>query len=405
MQGKLRLWLTIIFPYGLGYFIATLYRSLNAILVQPLCETMHIDNAELGFVTSTFVLTFALVQIPLGILLDRFGARITQASFFILGAFGMLVFGLAPNVIALSIGRALLGVGMAGGLMAALKAVSQWVEREDIPFYNGIILAAGGLGALAATTPAKLFELAYGWRALSFILAAISFCIALLIFFVSRDKPLSNATRSHKGLKQIYSCLFFWRITPLFAVSLGGFIAMQGLWLGPWLQKVVGMSALQSANYLLVIALAMTLGMVSGGFLAKFSKRYHISLTLLVVIGIVFHIVTQAMIILDLFATSTVLWFLYGFFAQIALVNYAILTQHFGVELSGRAATSATILIFLFAFLAQYLFGIVVHYWPQGHAVIAYRVAFSGLVILELLTLLWYMFLGRLAKYKNQSSS
>ncbi len=401
-----RLWLTIILPYSLGYFITTASRSINAVLAHPLMESLHLNTMEIGWITSTFVLTFALVQLPLGLLLDYWGARKTQALFFFIGGVGIIVFGLVSNVTLLAIGRGILGIGMAGGLMAAIKAVSEWVNKEKIPLYNGIILAAGGIGALVATTPSKLFEIHYGWRSLCIILGIITFLIAFLILFAARDKPLHKEEYPSLwsqvlGLKAIYKNPFFWRIGPLLTFSLGGFIAMQGLWLGPWLQYVVGFTPFQSAKYLSVIAIAMTLGMISGGLFSYLSKLLKLPLTFIVAVGVAIHIVTQIVIVTNCFSHYYVTWFIYGYFAQVTLVYYAIIAQYFGPQLSGRAITAINIFIFLFAFLVQYLFGLVVQLWSKDvgltHSIIAYKVAFSGLIVLECLAFLWLCFRRNIA--------
>ena len=394
------LWIRVIIPFGLGYFITMVFRSVNAVLAHPIMESLSLNHVEIGFITSTFLITFALTQLPLGILLDSWGARKTQTLLFILGGAGIIIFGLASDVAGLALGRAILGVGMAGGLMAALKAVADSVEKDRIPYYNGIIFTIGGIGALASTSPAKLFQVEFGWRSLCITLGIITILIAFLIYFLNKDKKHDGEkappfSEKIKGLKFIYKDGFFWRITPLHVTSLGGFIAMQGLWLGPWLHEVVGFSQLKSANYLFVIAIAMILGFLSGGLCPKISAKSGLALTTIVVIGIGIHILTQIGLVLNIYDTRYITWFVYGYFAQTALVNYAIIAQHYGPELSGRALTAINILIFAFAFLVQYLFGAIVHYWSKtsgaAHETLGYKAAFSALIITEIIALVWYV--------------
>jgi len=392
------LWLTTILPFGLGYFINMVFRSVNAVLAHPIMEDLSLDHVQIGFITSTFVLAFAFTQIPLGIIVDSWGARKTQVSFFVVAGLGIIMFGLSSSVAFLSISRAILGIGMAGSLIAAVKAITDRVDSEKIPYYTGIILAFGGVGALVATTPAKLFQLEFGWRNLCFVLGAITFLIAILIFIVNKDDKVGDESESFseniKGLISVYKNSFFWRISPLLIFSLGGFIAMQGLWLGPWLDHVVGFTHLESANYLLVIAVSMIFGFLSGGLFSKIASKLGLSLATIVVIGIGIHILTQILIILNLFTLHYFIWFIFGYFAQVTLVNYSILAQHFGPKISGRALTAANILVFLFAFVVQYLFGVVVHYWPRltgSNIKDGFKVGLSVLVLLELIALIWYV--------------
>jgi len=279
-----------------------------------------------------------------------------------------------------------------------VKAITDRVESDKIPYYTGIILAFGGVGALVATTPAKLFQLEFGWRNLCFVLGALTLLIAILIFLVNKDNKIGDEKESLseniKGLVSVYKNSFFWRISPLLIFSLGAFIAMQGLWLGPWFNRVVGLSHLQSANYLLVIAVSMIFGFLSGGLFSKIATKFGLALATIVVIGIGIHILTQIGIIMNLFTTHYFIWFIFGYFAQVTLVNYSILAQHFGPKISGRALTAANILVFLFAFVVQYLFGVVVHYWPRitgSDIKVGFKVGLTALVVLELIALIWYV--------------
>ncbi len=392
------LWLTTIIPFGLGYFINMVFRSVNAVLSHPIMEDLSLNHLQIGFVTSTFVLAFAIFQIPLGLIVDSWGARKTQVSLFIVGAIASVLFGMSSSATWLSITRAILGIGMAGSFICAVKAITDRVESEKIPYYTGIILAFGGVGALLATTPAKLFQLDFGWRNLCYLLGLMTFLIAVLIFVINKDDKVGNEKESLsgniKGLISIYKNGFFWRISPLLIFSLGGFIAMQGLWLGPWLHRVVDLTHLQSANYLLVIAVSMIFGFLSGGLFSKIASKLGLSLATIVVIGIGIHILTQFFIILNILTLHYFIWFIFGYFAQVTLVNYSILAQHFGPKISGRALTAANILVFLFAFLVQYLFGVVVHYWPRmtgSDIADGFKVGMTALVVLELIALGWYV--------------
>src|SRR5690606_12681300 len=104
--------------------------------------------------------------------------------------------------------RAILGIGMAGGLMAAFKAVADRVEPKQIPFFNGVILGAGGIGGLIATSPAKAFEVHFGWRPLCFMLGAVTVFAAVLVFMVFRDPERGEEKESGfvariRGLKVV----------------------------------------------------------------------------------------------------------------------------------------------------------------------------------------------------------
>lgn len=374
------------------------FRSVNAVLAHPMMIDLSLNHLQIGFITSTFVLAFAIFQIPLGLIVDSWGARKTQVTLFVIAAIAIVLFGLSSSVLNLSITRALLGIGMAGSFICAVKAITDRVEPDKIPYYTGIILAFGGVGALLATTPAKIFQLDFGWRTLCIALGVLTFLIAALIFLVNKDNKTGSEkeslSESLKGLVSVYKNDFFWRISPLLIFSLGGFIAMQGLWLGPWLTRVDGFSHLQSANYLLVIAVSMIFGFLSGGMFSNISKKLGITLATVVAVGIGIHILTMITVALSILTTHYIIWFIYGYFAQVTLVNYSILAQHFGPKISGRALTAANILVFFFAFVVQYLFGVVVHYWHQAYGMNdngGFLLGLWALIILNSLGLIWYV--------------
>ena len=398
------LWLTIVVPFAMCFFVSMAFKCVNAILAHPLEQDLHIASVEMGGITSLFLLTFALMQLPVGLLLDRWGPWRVQSALFVIGAAGITLFGLATNVAMLAAGRAILGIGMAGGLMAAFKATADGCKADEVPFYNSIILGIGGLGALMVTSPAKFFEVEFGWRALCFTLAALTLVAAVVTFIAGRGKTTSRDETSDfrsdvAGLKTIYVDPFFWQVAPLIIVCNGGFIAMLGLWLGPWLQHVVGFSPLESAHYLFAISLAMTIGFVSGGFIAGLAKRLAQPLIVVVVWGICIYIAIQIILVLNVMSQNYLIWFAYGISAKAGVLGYGILTGHFGPQLSGRVVTGVNIFVCLFAFATQYVFGVVLHVWPEGNGtappVAAYETAFTILVSLHVLALAWFLFAGR----------
>ena len=140
--------------------------------------------SDLGLLTSAYFLVFAAFQIPLGVLLDRFGPRRVLATLLVFAAAGGLVFGLAQGVATLALGRALLGLGVSGCLMGSIKAFTLWFPLSRLGTLNGWILAIGALGAMAATAPVEALAGAAGWRAVFYVLAAGCAAVAALIFIV-----------------------------------------------------------------------------------------------------------------------------------------------------------------------------------------------------------------------------
>src|SRR5688572_31431652 len=110
--------LVVFGPFAAGYFLSFFFRNVNAVISRDLAAEFALSPADLGFLTSMYLLAFAAFQLPLGVLLDRYGPRRVVAALLCVAAAGALIFALARDVTMLSIGRALIGLGVSAGLMA-----------------------------------------------------------------------------------------------------------------------------------------------------------------------------------------------------------------------------------------------------------------------------------------------
>ena len=147
------LFVRVFFPFAFGYAISYFYRNANAIIQSNLVDDLGLGPADLGLLTSAYFFSFAVFQLPLGILLDRYGPRRTEAALLLFAALGALIFSNAETSTGLVLGRLLIGLGVSSCLMAAFKAFVIWFQSERLPMINGLQMVAGGLGALGATTP------------------------------------------------------------------------------------------------------------------------------------------------------------------------------------------------------------------------------------------------------------
>src|SRR5688500_12092822 len=182
--------IVVFLPFAAGYFLSFFFRNVNAVISRDLSSEFALTPSDLGFLTAMYLLSFAAFQLPLGVLLDRYGPRRVVAALMCVAAAGALVFALARDFTMLSLGRALIGLGVSAGLMGAIKAFTLWFPLSRLASLNGLYLAAGGLGGLSATAPAEALVGPFGWRALFVLLAVLSLVAAVLVFFVVPEKPL-----------------------------------------------------------------------------------------------------------------------------------------------------------------------------------------------------------------------
>ena len=144
-----RLWIRLFLPFAAGYFLSYLFRTANAVIGPVLAQELSLGDNALGLLTSTYFLAFGAAQLPLGMLLDRFGPRRVEAGLLVLAATGATVFSMSTTLSGLAIGRALIGLGVSACLMASFKAFAQWFPANRQASLTGWIMASGGLGALA----------------------------------------------------------------------------------------------------------------------------------------------------------------------------------------------------------------------------------------------------------------
>jgi len=402
--------LQVFLPFALGYFLSYLYRVINAVLAPDLATDLGVDPSGLGLLTAIYFITFAAFQLPLGILLDRFGPRRIEAALLILAAAGAFVFASAHTLTGLIIGRGLIGFGVSACLMAAFKAFVIWFPKQQLPRINGFQMAAGGLGALAATSPVEAALTVTDWRGVFTLLAALTLLVAAAIFFIvpehknpNKNEPFRDQLRD---MGKILTSLRFWRIAPWATLSQGTFLAVHGLWAGPWLRDVAGYDRSTVAGTLLLLAVAMVLGFVILGTAAERLSRRGISTLAVGAVGMGLFMAVMVVITSGFKSGATWVWFLFGFFGTSGILPYAALSQSFPLQLSGRVNTTLNLLVFLAAFAAQWGIGAIIGLWPttpsSGYAPAGYQAAFGTLICIQAVTILWFWLGSTLLKKHRQ---
>jgi len=384
--------LVVFCPFAAGYFLSFFFRNVNAVISKDLAGEFELSPSDLGFLTSMYLLAFAAFQLPLGVLLDRYGPRRTVASLLCIAATGAFIFALARDFTMLSIGRALIGLGVSAGLMGAIKAFTLWFPLSRLALLNGLYLAAGGIGGLSATAPAQALIEPLGWRGLFYVLSGLSVSAALLVFFVVPEKPLPGHGATLRtqlaGFGAIFRSLPFWRIVLALVVCHAGYLSLQGLWLGPWLYDVAGESRTAVGNYLLLTAASYTAGSVFFGTIGSAAPLRTFK------IGLVLSVVMFALLAAGVRSGLGAILAVYGFCAISAALAYAVLTPLFPPEMTGRVNTASNVLMFAISFTFQWGIGAVLRLYPVTdgrYAPEGYATALWILVALQAATLAWLL--------------
>ena len=403
------LFLRVFLPFALGYFISYFFRNVNAIIEADLVGDLGFSAASLGLLTSVYFISFASFQLPLGLLLDRFGPRRTESVLLIFAALGALIFSMAESLSGLILGRLLIGFGVSACLMASFKAYVLWFPPDRLPLMNGLQMVAGGLGAMSATVPLRTALEFTDWRGVFLILSGLTLFSALVLWLVYPEKEGSTGPvpmkKQLEGLKTVLTSRPFLAIAPLVMFSQSAQMAIQGLWAKPWLRDVAGLDEAECANHLMWMMAAMMAGFFLLGLLSeRLYQARKISPVTVGVSAMSVFIVLQLLMALGWTAKPMLLMTAFSFFATAGILPYAGLSQIFPKDLSGRVSTSLNLTVFLGAFAVQWGLGEIINLWPtdgKGYAPESYGAAFGSLAVLQLFGLLWFIVLNAMKHKAN----
>lgn len=396
-----RLMLLVFMPFALGYFLSFLFRSVNAVISGDLQADVGLSAAQLGLMTSAYFLAFASFQLPLGVLLDRYGPRRVEAVLMLVAAGGSALFALSQGMTGLTVARALIGLGVSACLMASFKAFVLWFPPQRLPLVNGWLLAFGGMGAMVATAPVERVVAVTGWRPVFAVLAVACVVSALLIWRLVPERPESGAGREATVREQvaalggIFRSDVFWRAAPIALVSQGASLAVGGLWAAPWLRDVAGFERAQIGGALLLIAVGITLGFAAWGTIAERLSLAGIRQRSVATFGIGVAAILMVLLGLQLPLPVLPLWVAFAFFSTSGTLMYALLTQNFAGAVAGRVNTALNLMVFIGAFAIQWGIGLVIEFWElpdgAGYDPAGYKVALLLVGILQVLAFLWFI--------------
>ena len=393
-----RIIFTALLPFASGYFMSYLLRAVNAVVAPDLVKDVGLSPAQLGLLTAAYLGAFALFQLPLGVLLDRYGPRKVQAGLLSVAALGCLTFAFAPGFIGLFAARAVIGLGFSAGLMASYKSSATWVPIERRSLANTAIMAVGALGVVVATEPTEYLVSLIGWRNTFAVFAGVIMLAVILILVAA---PRNDTVGAPAPLRQQFGQMLaiiklplFWRVAPLLGFTSGVQIGIQTLWAGPWLRDVMGYSREEVARHLLFMALAFMLGILSVGIIADRLGRRGIG-PVQVLLGFnVIYFIAQALIVFRVGPLMFPAWLAVAAFGQVAILAFPWFAAHIGKDLAGRANATINFAMFVVAFATQYLVGLIIGLFPasaSGYSPDGYSWAIGLFLVAQLAAFIWYL--------------
>ena len=384
-----------------AFMASQFFRVSNAVIAPELMRTLSISSEAMGVITGAFFFAFGIMQIPTGILLDRFGPRRTMSGLFVIAAAGSAVFATAEGTAGLVAGRALIGVGCAAGLMGMLVAIARWYPPERFAKLSSMVYVVGGAGVLFATTPLAAAADTIGWRGAFWAMTGITLGFAAMLFAMVRDASPGREVESAGetfaemlgGVREVSRNRQLWHVCAIQFVNYGSIIAVIGLWAGPYLNDIHGLQGVARGNVLLVINVSMLAAVIGYGVVERrlrSRKR-----------AIAGGSVASAAILLVL-----AFWPGIGPWPAIALlVAFAVTSGHIMLNhaharavlpdhLVGRGLTLQNVAVFFGVATMQSVTGLIIGRFTQvGEAApdIAYRSVFGFLAVMIVVSLALYL--------------
>ncbi len=387
-----------------AYLISQFYRSSLGVLSPDLMHELFLGPEFMGRLGGVFFLTFAIAQIPLGILLDKFGPRKIMSFVIIFSAIGSIIFGCANTNYMLIAGRAFMGLGCSVCLMGSLVLITKWASPDRFATYAGLILGIGGLGGLLATSPLAMISHIIGWRNVFFIMSVVTLMVVIIIFLFVRDSKNEPSKKSNNkdfldvstvlGLKLIFSNRDFRLMLPMSIMGYASYASIVTLWGGPYLRDIHHLGTVEIGNVLMLMALSW----VFGSFVFGRSDTILNTRKYIVIFGSLgFFLILMIFSFVDSLPKFLIfsLFLSCGFMGAYSAVLLAHFKSLFPEEYTGRVLTTSNFFNFGGVFLVQWCMGMIIEYFggnSMGASQEAYKAAFIFTAFGLLLATLLYAF-------------
>jgi len=389
------------------FTLSMFYRVSSAVIAPNLMHDLGLDAENLGLLGGAFFYSFALLQIPMGPMLDRIGPRIVITSFSMIGALGALVFACGNSFPIAVLGRSLIGVGMASALMGSMKVFLLRFPPEKFVTLIGLLQAVGTFGNIFAASPLAFLTSTVGWRMTFVIAGVVTALLASATFFILREAKGDNDGLASspsfqpeigilQSFRSILGSLSFWQIGAVAFFRYGTFVSLQGLWLGPYLINIRGHSPVQTGNLIILLAVGIIVGGPIAGWLSDrtFHSRKGVALgglslyclSLLPLAGIV-KLPSPFWI--------GIIFFFIGFFCSFGMVIYAHAKELFPAAISGTVMAAVNFFTMAGpAFLMPALGKIIESFHHEGpsYPAEAYHLSFLVCFLGMAISLIFYAF-------------
>ncbi|TGU74713.1 MFS transporter [Geomonas terrae] len=354
---------------ALIYILVYFYRVSLAVVAKDVARDLKLTPAELGSLSSILFYVYAAAQIPLGPMIDRLGSRVVISGCGVLTAVGGVLFSQASGMGQALVARVLIGLGTASVLMATFSLFSHWFTKQEFGKASGLMVAVGNMGNLAGTAPLALAVSWIGWRN-SFLTVGVMQALAtLLVFLVVKDRPATaceNTTSEPappamgmlEAWKRITSNRDFWLLAGLAFAWYGCYLAVQGLWGGPYLMEVLKLTREETGRMLMCTSIGFICGsLVIDSIARKLVRSYKKTFLGGQIILLILMTAFQGPLDHLSMPLLAVFFLCLGLAVSSGVMIYPINRSMFPVSIVGTALTSINLFVLLGAASVQQIMG------------------------------------------------
>ena len=338
---------------ALFYLMGFFQRVVPAVMTSELMHDFHISATGLGNLSAFYFYSYVAMQIPTGILADRWGPRRLLAMGALIAGGGTLLFALSTQILWASVGRLLIGGSVAVAFVGLLKLTSNWFPVRFYSMATGMALLVGIVGAVFAGPPLRLLMNLYSWRSIMFVSAIITFLMGLSIWFFVRDLPhekgykdlhdtgMHSKENRHTGIVKGIGTVFTYANVVLLFIIPGGIVGcvltFSGLWGVPFLTHHHNLSPEQAAALSSTLLVAWAVGGPFFGWLSDrlgYRKPIYIAGALMTVLGWLGIVFLNPLTI----GMLTLLLVITGFFSGCMIISFAFGKESVPQHLSGTVS-------------------------------------------------------------------
>ena len=397
MTSKVNKSVIIFCVFAFAFFISTLLRAITATLTPVLTNEFDLSAGNLGLLAGGYFIGFSLMQIPAGLLLDKYGPKKVIPYLLLIALVGTISFAFAKNFTGLFISRIFIGVGVSACLMGPLTGYRVWFEEKYQQRANSWMLMVLSIGFLASTLPVQILLPLIGWRSIFFLIGAlILLSIILLSVFIPSweiKSPVESKNISG-GLLDVWKDKFFISLIPLAFFNYAGVQAIQTLWAGPWMLNVAGYSPLESAAGLFWINITMLFAFLIWGYLLPKFSEYGLDSIKIIKYGLPINYLILFLIILLGQKAGVVMFTLYILSSIVLTLTHPAIALSFPQHLAGKSLTSFNVFIHSGTFFVQWGIGLIIDYCKNMgfDTILSYRISFFVFLVICILSYLFFIF-------------